>query len=121
MTTSTHPVPANRFVCATLAMCASSLFAASAMSARAETPSTDVPRVVVDYSDLNLATEQGAHRLYQRISSAARQVCPDATTVSARVAGAARRCISDAIARAVGEVNSPRVAELDAARRSKHG
>jgi UrcA family protein len=123
MTTSTHPITANRLARVTLAMCASTVFAVGTMSASAGTPPADVPRVIVDYSDLNLATEHGAHRLYQRISTAARQVCPPDTSVGARVASIARQCVSDAIARAVNEVNNPRVAELGAARmrRSGHG
>jgi len=122
MNLSIHTVSSKRLARAALAVVASTLFAANAFSATAELSSGDVPRVVVDYSDLRLETEHGARVLYQRISSAARQVCPGESSRDLRVAANARTCMSQAIARAVSEVNHPRLAALDAARarRSKH-
>jgi UrcA family protein len=76
----------------------------------------DAPSVAVSYSDLNLATEEGALTLYKRIVSAARQVCPLDTGPNMRLVRQARECVNDAIARAVNDIQSPRLAELSASR-----
>jgi UrcA family protein len=78
--------------------------------------SDDTPRVVVRYDDLDLTSEQGAVTLYQRISGAARQVCPNASGPSLRAMQLQRSCISAAIERAVTDVNSPTLAKVGAAR-----
>jgi UrcA family protein len=85
----------------------------------------DVPKIEVKYTDLNLATDQGAHELYRRIATAARQVCPRLEgSIIPKVAEISRTCMRESIARAVREVNSPRLAEVEAAelaRRTKSG
>jgi UrcA family protein len=78
-----------------------------------------VPKLAVSYDDLDLGTEKGALTLYRRISSAAREVCPQPSKYSARVTELSRECISSAIARAVREVNSPQLAKVDAARSTR--
>jgi UrcA family protein len=72
--------------------------------------------VSVSYSDLNLATEQGNLALYKRIVSAARQVCPTNTGPNARLAAEAQQCVDQAVARAVKDVQSAKLAELQATR-----
>ena len=86
----------------------------------AATPSVDSPSVTVRYDDLNLSTTAGVDKLYHRISSAARDVCPDIYSRDTNIALAAHRCQAAAIARAVSQVNSPALAMLHAARAS-HG
>jgi UrcA family protein len=79
-------------------------------------PVLDVPSVTVKYSDLNLATDEGAHQLYKRISTAARVVCPDADLRDLSAFASSKTCQSEAIARAVRDVRSPRLAAVYDAR-----
>jgi UrcA family protein len=61
---------------------------------------------VVNYGDLNLATDTGAKALYGRLNGAAREVC----NPLAEDKLALRRwhgCIDEAIGRAVEEIDSP--------------
>ena len=85
----------------------------------AATADADVPSVAVRYDDLNLATSAGVNKLYQRISAAARQVCPDVYSRDPHVSMAGQHCQAAAVAKAVGEVNSPSLASLHAARVSR--
>jgi UrcA family protein len=86
----------------------------------AATSSVDSPSVSVRYDDLNLATPVGVDTLYRRISSAARDVCPDIYSRDLHIVLAAQRCQAAAIARAVSQVNNPGLAMLHAGRAS-HG
>lgn len=124
MTASTRTLPSNLIVRAAAAVLALGITFALAPVARAEaTP--QVPKIEVSYTDLNIATEQGARTLYRRIATAARGVCPAGEgSIIPKVDEISRTCIRDAISRAVREVNSPRLAELEAAqfaRRTKSG
>jgi UrcA family protein len=98
---------------------ASGLVGLAASVATAATPLDGSPTVSVSYSDLNLATEEGTLALYQRIVSAARQVCPVNSGPNARLAAQARQCVDEAVARAVKDVQSPKLAELQATRARK--
>ncbi|MGB6307343.1 MAG: UrcA family protein [Steroidobacteraceae bacterium] len=93
--------------------------AMAAGAAGAATPDS-VPTVVVKYSDLTLATDGGVNQLYRRIVSAAKQVCPD---YPLRDLGAQRLvevCRSQAVARAVQQIDNSRLAALYATH-SKNG
>jgi UrcA family protein len=93
------------------------LLAGAAGVAQAAAPGDAVPSITVAYGDLNLATAQGTDALYARIVAAARQVC-GAGNVDIRDLGAltaVRTCETQAIGRAVREVNSPRLAALHSA------
>jgi len=83
-------------------------------------PALDVPSATVKYSDLNLTTDEGAHQLYKRISAAARVVCPDADLRDLSAFASSKTCQSEAIARAVRDVRSPRLAAVYDAR-THHG
>jgi UrcA family protein len=85
----------------------------------AGTPSVDSPSVSVRYDDLNLSTTAGVDKLYRRISSAARDVCPDIYSRDTHTVLLAQRCQAAAIAKAVSQVNSPGLAMLHAARPSR--
>lgn len=65
---------------------------------------------VVKYDDLNLSTQAGVERLYTRIRSAARTVCGPTYGASLATAPATsarrRRCMDDAIASAVKQVDN---------------
>jgi UrcA family protein len=123
MNVSTQKVSSGRLTRVALGMFAAVCVGASAMSFGAEDKFADVPSVVVNYSDLNLATDHGAQMLYARITTAARHVCPEDKNLTDRVAGMARHCVSAAVARAVAAVDSPRLAAIDSerGRRPKNG
>ena len=96
-------------------------FAALTVATTSFAASPAEPRSVqVRYDDLNLATSAGASVLYRRIASAARQVCPDVYSHDLGVVAAGERCQSEAIAKAVRELNSPQLAMVHAAHVS-HG
>jgi UrcA family protein len=76
---------------------------AVAPAAFAAAPPDDLRRQVVSYADLDLTHPAGAQELYHRIRYAARDVCE---TSNYRL-GPDRRCIEQAIARAVAEVGAP--------------
>jgi UrcA family protein len=91
-------------------MFAGLLLGAASSLAQAAPAASDVRTIAVQYSDLNLATEDGAHRLYGRIVTAARAVCETEDTRDLAALVASRTCESAAIARAVSEVDSPLLA-----------
>jgi UrcA family protein len=82
--------------------------------AQAATPTSEVPTIVVHYSDLNLATEDGVRTLYRRLSTAAQEVCPAGDTKMLAQNVSNKTCRAEAIARAVHDVNSPKLAALEA-------
>jgi UrcA family protein len=72
----------------------------------------DVPSVVVKYDPQSLASEAGARALYQRLERVAQHVCPEASGRNLQTLDAARLCEKQALARAVHQINSPRLAEV---------
>jgi UrcA family protein len=123
MTASTRTLPSTLIVRAAAAACALGITFVLAPVARAEAV-TDVPKIEVSYTDLDIATENGARALYRRIATAARQVCPSGEgSLIPKMDAMSRTCIRESIARAVREVNSPRLAEVEAelARHAKTG
>lgn len=71
----------------------------------------------VRYTDLDLATAEGARALYGRILSAARRVCPEPSQWNRKARSAMRRCRAEAIAAAVARVGNARLAALASTRR----
>lgn len=84
----------------------------------AATPA-DARSVSVSYGDLDLNTASGIDRLYRRIESAARAVCPDVYSRDLGTAFAARHCEAEAISAAVNKVNNTRLALVHAAHVSR--
>ncbi len=82
--------------------------------------SDNPPSVVVKYSDLTLATDSGVNQLYRRIVSAAKQVCPDSPIRDFGLQRQVEACRSQAVARAVRQIDNSRLAALHATR-SKNG
>jgi len=78
----------------------------------------DTVSVKVDYSDLNLSTEEGSRALYTRLVDAAEQVCPERadTLLALRYNRDAESCITHTVQRAVREIENPVLAEIAAAR-----
>jgi UrcA family protein len=85
---------------ATCGLCATTLAAAASHD-------EEVPRVVVKYSDLNLSNPEDAATLLHRIEQAARRVCPDADLLNLRALQVSVQCRRQAVARAVGAIDSP--------------
>jgi len=94
------------------------VMAAGAASAAAL--DSDVPSVVVKYSEQSLATDDGVYALYRRITSAAKKVCPDASTRDLSRLTKIEQCQEQAIARAIRQIDNSRLAALHAAH-SKNG
>ena len=92
----------------------------AAGSASAATRESDLPSVVVKYSDLTLATDSGVNQLYRRIMSAAKQVCPDAPIRDFGAQRQMQQCRNQAAAKAIQQIDNPRLAALYAVR-SKNG
>ena len=78
--------------------------------------SADVPSIVIDYSDLNLASRSGTVALYARLSRAAKRVCEPVNGRSLQEREAYRQCQQSSLARAVRAVGHPAVLALHAAR-----
>ena len=92
------------------------LLAVATSMAHAATLNDSAPSLAVKYGDLNLSTEEGSHALYSRIASAARQLCDQSASRDLATFAANRQCESQAIARAVSDVHSPRLAAVYAMR-----
>jgi UrcA family protein len=80
----------------------------------------DEPQVVVKYSDQSLATDEGVHALYRRITYAAKQVCPDLSVRDLGLQTKIEQCRDQAIARAIRQIGNSRLAALHAVH-SKNG
>jgi UrcA family protein len=91
----------------------------AAGGASAATVDGDALSVVVKYAEQSLATDEGVHTLYRRITYAAKQVCPDESRDPARQLKV-EQCRSEAVARAIRQVDNSRLAALHAAH-SKNG
>jgi UrcA family protein len=64
----------------------------------------DVPARTVHYSDLDLNTQAGAAALYNRIRSAAEQVCGDVDSRRLDEAAAAKACVDHAVSASINSV-----------------
>jgi UrcA family protein len=71
-----------------------------------------VRTVAIRFEDLNLQTDAGNARLLSRLHQAAEKVCGDEDTRLLSVRSAVRECKREAIARAVEQVGSVRLAAL---------
>jgi UrcA family protein len=86
---------------------------AAAMGAvSAATTDDDVPAVTVRYNPESLATDSGARALYRRLVMAAEAVCPAAAESRPFLNEAVRHCRDAALARAVHQIDSPRLAAV---------
>lgn len=118
---TTHSADFRRSTAALAALTACLLLGAAG-AAHAVQPADAAPTVRVAYGDLNLASEQGNSTLYARIVSAARAVCGigDVDIRDLRGLATARACESHAIAQAVSDVHSAKLAAIYSAR-LRHG
>jgi UrcA family protein len=86
--------------------------AASVGAASAAAGDGDVPSIAVRFSQESLATDAGARQLYRRLIAAAEEVCPNNSVGNRWVTGEVAQCRKQAVARAVSQINSPRLAAL---------
>jgi UrcA family protein len=80
--------------------------------AGAAAPNDDVPALKVQYAANALDTDGGAKVLYSRLVHAAEQVCPAQFTGSRLLSESVQSCRSQAIARAVHQINNSRLAAV---------
>src|SRR5262245_29228965 len=84
------------------------LLAQSAIAASPPSGEEPTKTHVVQLADLNLASNQGVAKAYQRIRNAAERVCrPPFNSEAATVTRLRKLCVTDAVARAVTDVNAP--------------
>ncbi|MGH8264570.1 MAG: UrcA family protein [Steroidobacteraceae bacterium] len=74
--------------------------------------SDDPPQRVVNYADLSIDRKAGAETLLFRIKSAAREVCAPLLDPGVTAAMSHQRCLSQAIGRAVADVDAPALAQV---------
>jgi UrcA family protein len=72
----------------------------------------ELPQRTVRFSDLDIGHSAGAAVLYSRIKVAAAQVCDQYATRSLEHLTTTRRCMDQAIARAVTEIDVPALTSL---------
>ena len=75
----------------------------------------------VYYTQLDLATTQGSRALYRRLENAAEEVCPVGNSLLPGAVAASKECQRQAIARAIGQIGSSRLAAIDAQTVAKRG
>jgi UrcA family protein len=81
-------------------------FALGAQAAEVDVP---VPTRTVQYADLNLDTQAGVEKLYQRIRGAADQVCGNKDPHQLLASAAVETCVNRAVSVSVRAVNNPRL------------
>ncbi len=81
-------------------------------AASAATLDDDLPRITVRYNPQSLDTESGARALYSRLVKAAVEVCPQGADSPHWISKQVRECREQAVARAVFQVNNPRLAAV---------
>ena len=104
-----------------LLMLTGGLGCAMAVGTAAAAPVDDgVPSQVVRYSTQTLQTDAGVQKLYARLVSAAKQVCPEASIRDLGADARVQQCRSQAIAQAIQRINNTQLAALYASS-SKRG
>lgn len=105
-----------RAFAAALAACGALTVAAMLTPAPAAAAQPDAGglQMSVYYTWQDLASERGTRALYRRIVNAAAEVCPGADSLNHGVALASEECQRTAIARAIGQIGSARLAAVDA-------
>ncbi len=102
------------------ALTAAALLASPALAAAAQ-PAADAPQTAIYYSFSEHSTDQGTHALYQRIVSAARTVCPGYDSQDLGAFADSRQCQRQAVARAIHQIGSARLAAVHAQAVARHG
>jgi UrcA family protein len=90
-----------------------------ASATQAAEPANAPPHKVVSFRDLNLNTAEGAAVLYKRIKSAAIEVCGVSDSFDLARMYVPRTCMSEAVSRAVAQVDRPMLTSLHQAKTGK--
>jgi UrcA family protein len=99
---------------AAFAVLATAAVLASPTVASAAEPSAGGLQTNVYYDLQQLSTERGTREVYGRIVRAAQDVCPGYDSSQAEVVATSNECQRQAIARAIAQIGSARLAALDA-------
>jgi UrcA family protein len=86
--------------------------AASVGAVSAATTDDDVRTITVRYNPASLETDHGAQALYRRLVKAAIEVCSQGAGNPRFISDAVRHCREQSIARAVFQINNPRLAAV---------
>ncbi len=81
-------------------------------AAGAATPDSAAPSVVVHFDPQSLNTEAGVKALYWHIAAAAAKVCPENAFGDLAGVAQAEHCRNEAIARAIHQIDNPRLAAV---------
>jgi UrcA family protein len=119
MYTPTHDATRARAVRLVTAV-AASLVALSAFAGGTGPRHDELPTAAVYYGDLDLATPAGNRALYERMSLAAKRVCPAADNRDLARVAAVRACREAALDGAVRAAGNPLLAALHE-ERTRHG
>jgi UrcA family protein len=93
------------------ALATAALLGSPAIATAAE-PAAAAPQTTVYYSFRDLATDQATHALYERIVSAARSVCPGYDSRDLADYAGSRQCQRQAVAHAIEQIGSARLAAV---------
>lgn len=80
--------------------------------ASAGQPASDVPQAAINYSYSDLTSDQATRALYQRIRLAAQAVCPGYDPRDLIAFNESRECVQKAVASAVHQIGSDRLAAV---------
>jgi UrcA family protein len=89
--------------------------------AAAGQPAAAAPQTSVYYSFRDLASDQSTRALYQRIVSAARSVCPGYDSRDLGDVAASRQCQRQAVAGAIRQIGSARLAAVYSHKLARRG
>jgi UrcA family protein len=112
MTTSTHFTHPRTLIATSILAVLVSSFAVVCSAA----DSTDVPKAIVRYADLDISTSQGAAVLYNRIRSASEGLCAPLDRGDLESKFLFKTCVQQAIEGAVAKVDRPTLSALYAAK-----
>jgi UrcA family protein len=108
-TVTTDHVLVSRPKITMMILVCSIIAAASIGAASATTSDSDVRSITVHYDPPSLDTDRGARALYHQIVKATVEVCPQDSSSPHWISTAVRQCREQSVARAVSEINSPRL------------
>jgi len=115
----TPHVRVSRSKVALMMLVCGALGAGYAGAVSAATPDDELS-VTVHFKPQNLNTEDGARALYRRLVNAAVEVCPADSSSPHWISDAVRQCREQSVARAVRQINSPKLVAVYTAN-SKNG
>lgn len=118
-----NPNTSHRPRAALAALAALGVLGAAALGSPAVASADDASgfQTNVYFNAHDLSTEQGTRALYRRIVNAAEEVCPGYDSLYPDVVEKSKECQRAAIARAIGQIGSARLAAVDAQAVARRG